>query len=55
MRVLLVDIGEEGEIPTRNIRVLHEPFTLLPSLALPCHLAEVCWTWLLLKASVSAS
>lgn len=41
VRVLLVDSGEEGVIPTQNIRVLHDPFALLPCFALPCHLAEI--------------
>ncbi|XP_045132708.1 uncharacterized protein LOC123516972 isoform X2 [Portunus trituberculatus] len=41
VRVLLVDSGEEGVIPTQNIRVLHDPFTVLPCYALPCHLAEI--------------
>ncbi|XP_050721650.1 uncharacterized protein LOC127001294 isoform X4 [Eriocheir sinensis] len=41
VRVLLVDTGEDGEVPTQNIRVLDGIFALLPCQALPCHLVEV--------------
>ncbi|KAK8727728.1 hypothetical protein OTU49_009432 [Cherax quadricarinatus] len=41
VRVSFVDYGDEGIVSTKDIRVLHEDLTLLPSLAVPCCLAQV--------------
>ncbi|XP_069183716.1 tudor domain-containing protein 1 [Procambarus clarkii] len=41
VKVLFIDYGDEEILSIKDIRFLHEDFTLLPSLAIPCCLAQV--------------